>query len=175
MLNYKNIITDFERLAKEHKQINSFGTGDIRQLIYLTQEKKGTPQINDEWGENITNEAPTYPLLFVLPSSVIRDEQFLTHSFNVIICDIMNTKNYNNETDILSDTLQIAEDILAQFKYSVTIPQGDYEEKYDIVLPANITSFSEAYDDILVGWNLNIQIILDNPLNRCIAPFKPFT
>lgn len=174
MLNYKNIIDDFEKLAKEHKQINSFGTGDIRQLIYLTQEKKGAPQINDEWGDNNKDLAPTYPLLYVLPSSVVRGEQSLTHSFNVIICDIMNAKNYNNETDILSDTLQIAEDILAQFKYSVTASEGNYEAKYDIVLPSNITSFSESFDDILVGWTLNIQIVLDNPLNRCIAPFKPF-
>ena len=174
MLNYKNIIEDFAKIAKEHKQINSFGTGDIRQLIYLTQQKKGVPQQNNQWGDNLTDEAPTYPLLYVLPSSVSRDEQFLTHTFNIIVCDIMNVKNYNIETDLLSDTLQMCEDVLAQFKYSVTIPQGDYELKYDIVLPAQINSFSESYDDILVGWNMTIQIVLDNPLNRCIAPFRPF-
>ena len=166
MLNYKNIIDDFKQIADKHKQINSFGTGDIRQLIYLTQQKQGQP--------NTDNNAPTYPLMFVLPSSVQRDEQFLTYTFSVVIADIMNAKNYDTETDILSDTLQIAEDVLAQFKYSVTSAEGDYEEKYDVQFPANIQSFSESYDDLLCGWTLTINLVIDNPLNRCIAPFKPF-
>lgn len=166
MLNYKNIIDDFKKIADEHKQINSFGTGDIRQLIYLTQELDGT--------DNSKNNAPIYPLMYVIPGTVSRDEQFINYAFNVIIADIMNAKNYDTETDIMSDTLQITEDILAQFKYSVTNAEGYYEEKYDITLPASIAPFSEAYDDILAGWNLNLNIIIDNPLNRCIAPFKPF-
>ena len=167
MLNYKNIIDDLAKLASEHKQINSFGTGDIRQLIYLTQQIDGV--------DNTTNAAPIYPLMFVIPNSVSRDEQFSNLSFNVIIADIMGTKTaYDINTDLYSDTLQITEDILAQFKYSVTAAQGDYESRYDIALPANIVPFQEAYDDVLVGWNLTLNIVLDNPLNRCIAPYKPF-
>ena len=166
MINYKKIITDFQTLADKHKQINSFGTGDIRQLIYLTQQIDGK--------DNDKNNAPIYPLMYLIPSTVSRDEQFLTYNLNVIVADIMNTKNYDIETDLMSDTLQITEDILAQYKYSVTALQGDYEANYDIVLPANITPFSEAYDDILVGWNLSLQIVVDNPLNRCITPIKDF-
>ena len=167
MLNYKNIITDFETLAKEHMQINSFGTGDITQLIYWTQQIDGQ--------ENTKNEPPVYPLMYVIPSNATRDENFITYNFNVIIADIMDTKtSYDIQTDLYSDTLQIAEDILAQFKYSVTAAQGDYESKYDITLPTNIQSFNEAYDDNLVGWNIDLAIVVDSPLNRCIAPYKPF-
>ena len=166
MKNYKNIIDDFRKIADNHKQINSFGTGDIRQLIYLTSEVKGS--------DNATDKAPVYPLMYVIPSTATRGEQQITLTFQVIIADIMNTKNYDIETDLYSDTLQMAEDVLAQFKYSVTDAQGDYEASYDIVLPVSVSPFSEAYDDILVGWNLTIQIVLDNPLNRCIAPYNNF-
>ena len=166
MKTYKNIIDDFRKIADKHKQINSFGTGDIRQLIYLTQEING--KSNDK------NNAPIYPLMYVIPSTATRGEQQITLTFQVIITDIMNAKNYDIETDLYSDTLQMAEDVLAQFKYSVTESQGDYEGSYDIVLPVSVSPFSEAYDDILVGWNLTLQIVLDNPLNRCIAPFNNF-
>jgi hypothetical protein len=166
MINYKIIINDLKKLADEHKQINSFGTGDLTQLIYLTQEIDGK--------ENTENRQPVYPLMFCIPQPVQRSEQFITIPISVVIADIMNTKNYDIETDLVSDTLQIAEDILAQFKYSVTASQGDYESKYDITLPTTITPFSERYDDILVGWTLNLQLVINNPLNRCIAPFKDF-
>lgn len=166
MITYKKIIDDFKTLVENHKQINSFGTGDIKQLIYLTSEIDGTT--NDK------NNAPIYPLLYVIPNPVVRGEQQLTYSFSVVIADIMNAKNYDIETQLLSDTLQMAEDVLAQFKYSVTSSQGDYENKYDIVLPATLSNFSEAYDDILVGWSIGLDIVVDNPLNRCIAPFKDF-
>lgn len=166
MINYKKIIEDFRKVAENHKQINSFGTGTIEQLIYLTNEIDG--EINE------SNSAPIYPLMFVIPLPVSRDEQFLTYSFNVVIADITNTKNYNIQTDLYSDTLQIGEDILAQFKYAVTQGQGDYEALYDINLPTTMTPFSEAYDDILTGWTLGVDLVVESPLNRCLSPYKPF-
>jgi len=167
MLNYKNIIDDFQLLADKHKQINSFSSGDINQLIFWTERIDGKD--NDE------NNAPIYPIMYCIPSDVTRGEQELVYGFNIIIADIMDTKtSYDIQAELWSDTLQIAEDILAQFKYSVTSSQGDYETKYDIETPTTITPFNEAYSDNLVGWNLDISIIVDNPLNRCLSPYKPF-
>ena len=166
MVNYKIIINDFKELADKHKQINSFGTGDLNQLIYLTSNVDGKD--NDSW------KAPIYPLMYVIPKSVNRGEQEITYPFDIVIADIMNTKNYDIETDLLSDTLEMAEDVLAQFKYSVTTAQGNYETKYDISLPTSINPFTEAFDDILVGWTLSLEIVVDSPLNRCLAPYKDF-
>jgi hypothetical protein len=167
MLNYRNIIDDFAKLAKNHKQINSFSSGDINQLVFWTEQIDGK--------DNEKNNPPIYPLMYVIPSDVTRGEQEIVYGFNIIIADIMDTNNsYDIQKDLWSDTLQIAEDILAQFKYSVTNAQGDYEGRYDLELPTTITAFNEAYTDNLVGWNLDISIVLDNPLNRCIAPYNNF-
>jgi hypothetical protein len=164
-MNWKSIVADFNTLQVKHKQLNSFGVGDIKQLIYLTQ--------NRDKQDNVDNNAPYYPLMYVLPGSVSQDEQYTTYGFNILICDVMNVKNYDIQNELLSDTLEICQDILAQFKYSVDALQGNYyTDKYDITLPANITPFMEAYDDILVGWNLPISIQVQTPLNRCIAPFN---
>jgi len=164
--NFKNIVSDFELLQRKHKQLNSFGIGDIKQLLFLTQQNKDV--------ENVNNNSPVYPLLYLVPQTATRDTATITYNFNVIVCDIENTKNYDIEVDLWSDTLQIAEDILAQFKYSVTAQQGNFENKYYVNLPTNIQPFSESYEDLLVGWNLQIQIVVDSPLNRCIAPYKDF-
>ena len=103
-----------------------------------------------------------------------RDGGQITYNFNVLICDIDNVKNKSIQIDLWSDTLEMAEDVVAQFTYSVNQQQGDYYDKYDVVLPVNITPFNEAYEDKLFGWNIAIQIIVDKPLNRCIAPFNNF-
>jgi hypothetical protein len=165
--NFKNIVDDLEKLSVKHKMLNSFGVGDIRDLIFLTQNKEG--EDNTE-----KNESPMYPLMYVIPQSTQRDEGVITYNFNVIVCDIDNTKNKNIVVDLWSDTLEICEDILAQFKYSVNEEQGNYYDKYDVIVPQNINPFSEQYSDLLVGWTLPLQVVVDKPLNRCIAPFNDF-
>ena len=166
-VNFKNITDDLSEVAKNHKQINSFGIGDIKQLIYLTQQR-------DKQNNNPKWQAPIYPLMYVIPVNVTQDENFVNYRFNVLICDIMNADNYDIEVDLWSDTLAMAQDVLAQYKYAVTLTQGNYQQRYDLTLPTSMTPFSEAYDDILVGWNLDLTLQVDMPLNRCIAPFDPF-
>ncbi len=165
--NFKSIIDDLKKIEYYHKQTNSFGVGDIKQLTYLIQQR--------DKQENPQDRPPIYPLMFVIPRQVQNYENYVQYSLNVLICDIMNANNYDIEVDLWSSTLAIAQDILAQYKYSVTAREGDYEAKYDLILPAAITPFSEAYDDLLVGWNLDLNIIIDMPLNRCLAPFDNWT
>lgn len=166
-VNFKNITDDLSELAKNHKQINSFGVGDIKQLIYLTQQR-------DKVSNTTEYKAPIYPLMYVIPVIVTQDLSFVNYRFNVLICDIMNASNYDIEVDLWSDTLAMAQDVLAQYKYAVTLTSGNYQQRYDLSLPTSITPFSEAYDDILVGWNLDLTLQVDMPLDRCIAPFDPF-
>jgi len=161
--NFKSIIDDLKKIEFYHKQTNSFGVGDIKQLTYLIQQR--------DKQENVKDRPPIYPLVYVIPRQVQNYENYVQYSLNVLVCDIMNANNYDIEVDLWSSTLAIAQDILAQYKYSVNAQQGDYENKYDLILPSVITPFSEAYDDLLVGWNLDLNIIVDMPLNRCLAPF----
>ena len=161
--NFKNIVEDMKTLVTNHKMIHSFGIGDIKDLIFLTQSVDGE--------ENTNNNAPIYPLLYMVPVGTTRDDSQITYNYNVIICDIDNTKNKDIQVDLWSDTLEYAEDVLAQFNYGVTVADGDYYDKYEAVTPTSITPFSEQYADLLVGWNLSLQVIVAKPLNRCIAPY----
>lgn len=165
--NFKKIIDDLKLIADKHKQINSFGIGSIENLIYLTQERKGEDNTEDF-------KAPIYPLMYVIPEPHTINENFLQYSYTILIMDIMNTKNYNTQVDLWSETFQMCQDVVAQYKYSVFTTQGDYESIYDLELPVVCSPFSEAYDDLLVGWSFSLPILVDSPLNRCIAPFKNF-
>lgn len=162
-VNFKSIIDDLKKIEFYHKQTNSFGVGDIKQLTYLIQQRDKV--------ENVKDRPPIYPLVYVIPRQVQNYENYVQYSLNVLVCDIMNANNFDIEVDLWSSTLAIAQDILAQYKYSVNAQQGDYENRYDLVLPANLLPFSEAYDDFLVGWNLDLNVLVDMPLNRCLAPF----
>ena len=172
--NFKNIIDDIALLVEKHKQINSFGVGDIKDLIALTQQITDESYSSKVSQDNTKNNAPLYPLLYVIPQPVSRDESLITYTFSVMVCDIDNVKNKNIQVDLLSDTLEMLEDVLAQFKYSVNESQGDYYNKYDVNVPAPITPFIENYEDKLIGWTVQLQVVVDKPLNRCIAPFNQF-
>lgn len=165
--NFKNIVDDIEKLVEKHKMLKSFGVGDIKDLIFLVQNRDGD--------DNTTkNEAPMYPMLYVVPNTSSREEQLITYNFTILCLDIDNTKNKRIQVDLWSDTLEMLEDVLAQFKYSVNDTEGNYYDKYDIQLPTPLTPFSEQYEDLLVGWNCQLQVIVDKPLNRCIAPYNNF-
>jgi len=170
MVRYKTIIDDFKTICENHLQINSFGVGDLRQLGYFLQLN------TDEDKEKVSNEgskSPTYPLVFIVPQPINRDRRTIQYSFNVLVMDIIKD-DMSNEIDVHNDTIMIAEDILAQFGYGTTDSDGNYYDKYEIVTPTSITPFSESFDDYVSGVNLSLNLLIDSPLDRCIAPFKDF-
>ena len=171
-MNFRKVINSLELLVKNHKQVMAYGVGDIKQLSYFIQGRKDSDNVLQE--NQPDNKSSKFPLVYIIPQPVSRDRRTKTYSFYIIVADIL-SEDYSNEVDIWSDTLQIAEDILAQFGYAVTEAFGNYYEEYDIVTPTSITPFSEKYDDYLSGWNLQLNLIVPEPLDRCDAAFEGFT
>ena len=168
MVRYKTIIEDLRTICEAHLQINSFGVGDIRQLGYFLQLNTDDDKVK---GDNEGSKSPKYPLVFVIPQPISRDRRTIQYSFNVLVMDIIN-QDMSNEIQVHNDTLMIAEDILAQFGYGVDASSGNYYDKYEIVTPTTITPFSESFDDYVSGVNLQLTLLIDSPLDRCIAPIE---
>ena len=124
-INFKTIANDFQRLTAAHKQLNSFGLGDINQLSYWTQFRDNV--------ENTEYQSPYYPLLYVVPSTIENQLQYKTWNFNIMIADILE-RDLDNQVDISSDTLQILQDVISQFRLSVSEIQGDYYDKLLIIV-----------------------------------------
>lgn len=165
-VNFKRIADDFQYLADKHKQINSFGLGDTDQLGYLIQSRDKQP--------NPSDNSPYFPLLYVVPSRIINDLRFKTWTFNVVSLDIVE-RDLGNSLDTLSDTLQILNDVISQFRLSVTNPLGNFNILYYLDDVVQCTPFQEKNQDLTNGWSGLLQIKTKTPLDRCDAAYLPFT
>lgn len=164
-LNLKNIVDDFKLLADRHKQLNSFGFGDVDEFTYQvdSRDKQSNPDF----------QAPYYPYLYVVPSNVIQEFGFMTYEFQLLVSDIMK-RDMDNMTDILSDTLQIMNDVISMFRLSVTEQLGNYNKYYYTDDPVTMIPFIEQYDDLLCGYSATIRIKTKTYLDRCVAAFDDF-
>jgi uncharacterized delta-60 repeat protein len=165
-VNFKTLATDFQTLANFHKQLNSFGLGDIDQLTYWTEQR--LKETNEHYN------SPYYPLLYVVPSKVENDLQYKVWEFNTTVSDIVEDSLQNNE-DTLSDTLQILQDIISQFRLSVSNVLGNYYDKYYVDDDVVCTPFLGEEDDNLNGWNGLLRIKTMTALDRCAAAFREWT
>ena len=162
-INFKSIIDDFRLLADHHKQINSFGFGDAEEFGYLTDTR--------DKEINVDNQAPYYPLMFVVPNQAIQELQFMTYEFNVIVADILE-RDLDNMIDVLSDTNQILDDIISQFRLSVTDSLGNFNQDYYLDDAVECIPFIEQYQDMVAGWTGTFRIKIMTPLDRCDAAFN---
>ena len=165
-VNFKKIAQDYQKLADSHKQLNSFGLGNSDQLSYWTQTR--------DKEENTQFQSPYYPLLYVVPSTITNDLEYKTWEFNTIVADLLE-RTLANQVDITSDTLQILQDIISQWRLSVSAKFGNYYTDYFVDDEVNCTPFLGQEDDYLNGWNGVIKIKTMTPLNRCAAAYLPFT
>jgi hypothetical protein len=165
-INLKTFTDDFRVLADYHKQIQSFGFGKMDEFTYWNEMR--LKEDNEHYN------SPYYPYFFVVPNDVIQKFGFMEYKFTFIISDIIQ-RDLENQIDVLSDTLQIMDDILGQFRLSVTESLGNFNNLYYLNTPITCTPFLEKYDDLLGGWVAEVMIEVEIPLNRCDAPFEPWT
>jgi len=147
LVNYKQIIEDLEEMAIHHKQINSFGFGNIEQLT----------------NDITTQEAPLYPRMFTVANDTVFNQNQLTYNFQIIVADILE-QDYSNQRDVLNDTLEIIKDIFTRLYLS------DYESEWG----ASVEPFLESFDDVLCGWTMTLQLTQPFDYNRCVLPERPF-
>lgn len=162
--NYKKIIDLLQQLSTYHEQLQSFGFGSIEQLIYKTETR--LKQDNTE-----KNLAPFYPAMWVITDGVKTDGRETTYDFTILIMDIENLKNFENQLDSLSDTLDILKDVISQLKYATGM---ECYCNLDIDYPIEMAPFTENYDDYVNGWSGKIRLRVPDAINRCIAPYAEF-
>jgi hypothetical protein len=144
---YYQIITDWRNFANEHRQINSFGFGDITELTM----------------DITTKQEPKYPRLYFVPNRTRLQQSHMHITWTVIMCDKVED-DLSNIQDVLSDQLEIVKDFFARTYLS------DYEADWD----AAVEPFIERGDAVLGGWTLTISITQKSDYNRCVLPVLPF-
>jgi hypothetical protein len=147
LVNYKQILSDFQQIAFHHQQVNSYGYGDIEQLT----------------NDIVSEKEPDYPRLYIVPSDVTLAQNEMVYNFQVIVADQLNS-DLSNQRDVMNDTLEIIKDFFTVLYLS------EYESEWG----ANVIPFLENYETTLGGWTMNLQITQAFDYNRCVLPELPF-
>ena len=138
-------ISLFESFANNHKQVHSFGNGDLWELTETENER-------------------VYPLMWVQidPSSV--DGNQILENYTVVFCDLVHPDE-SDENEVLSDQKQIALDFISYLKAS-----EDVVKTMNVVKSSSLTPFTEKWEDVLSGWIITIQIRQPFIYDLCSVP-----
>ena len=121
------------------------------QKINNAQLNKGTFLFGDPW-EYGANNTIQYPLVGINLNNSNLNGNLQTFNFNVFVCDLVH-KDESNETEVLSDLHTVTLDYWANIRMYL---QDLYNA--DVNLTANLTDFTERFDDEVTGWQLDFSI-----------------
>lgn len=145
MSTYNKIIDAFDAFCEQHKQINTFFSGQT-------------------W--NFQTQTNVYPAVIMLPVISSINNGHIRLNFNLFVADILNDDRTNLD-DIYSDTLQIVGDIVSYFKDMYGENEIDfYLDESNVA----IEPFEEEFDDVLAGWMATIGISYPYSGSICAIP-----
>ncbi len=161
MISFRNAVGYLETIASKHYQINSFHSGMLDEVDI---NKLG---------------ATDYVILYAEPGSATINQGVLTYSFTIYVMDMVNdevgdapNKQRIGRVDAYSETLNIIQDVIAEFKHSLN-SKSWVDGEVVLQLPITAEPFTARFNNLLTGWSATINIDVNNKNNLCIAPVIP--
>ena len=171
MITFRNVVGYLETIATKHYMLNSFHSGMMDEVDI---NKLG---------------AADYAILYAEPGQAVIEQGVLTYNFTIYVMDMINDeideskagtplgtriKERVGRLDTYSETLQILQDVLNEFKHSlVTASWVDGEVVLN--LPVTADPFTARFNNLLTGWSANLSVQVNNTNNLCIAPITANT
>jgi len=143
MISINQFTALLQSLAGAHEQIKTFGEGDVWEIG--------------------ASKAVQYPLMWASLQPSSTGPKLLNMKFSLLFADLV-FADKSNEQEVLSDTQQIALDILAQLN------SPDYSDDFILDPNAQLTPFTEHFDDDVAGWKVDINIKVNYLADRCAVP-----
>jgi hypothetical protein len=135
------LIDKLQLIATNHEQLNSFFFGDIADLG--------------------ADNPIQYPVLYADVSPSNFSYKVIGLNIQMMVMDIVK-KDLSNENDVLSDCLQIMEDVIIELR--------NPSEIFLIQDSISLTPFSDSQGDEVSGWTANITINIPSTYNSCAIP-----
>ena len=158
MISFRNVVGYLETIADKHYEINSFHSGMMDEVDI---NKLG---------------ATDYVILYAEPGNVVINQGVLTYNFTIFVMDMINdevgddpNKQRVGRVDGYSETLNILQDVVAEFKHSLTT-QSWVDNEVGLQLPITAEPFTARFNNLLTGWSASISVDVNNKNNLCIAP-----
>ena len=155
-INYKQILTYFSSIAYHHEQIRSFGFGDLAQCTMDVQ----------------TKQEPRYTRMYVVPDAVEFNQNHIHYNFSVVVMDKVED-DLSNLSDVMSDTLEIIQDVWTVFWQSYTYKSGDFSQIIVGDWEPDTHPFTERFDSVVGGWTMHIKMSAPFDYNSCNLPLQP--
>jgi len=163
MISFRNVVGYLETIADKHYEIESFHSGMMDEVDI---NKLG---------------ATDYVILYAEPGNVVINQGVLTYNFTIFVMDMINdevgddpNKQRIGRVDGYSETLNILQDVVAEFKHSLTT-QSWVDGEVVLELPITAEPFTARFNNLLTGWSATISVDVNNKNNLCIAPINPNT
>lgn len=147
MVTFNQINRAFNNIAVAHKQINTYGIGDIWEIA--------------------TSGDIRYPMMWAKPENGRLETNIYVSSWTLIFMDIVDNGE-RNENDVISDMELVALDVVALLR------DPDYEFDFDYQ-GATIERFTEKFEDKVAGVLLKIDIRIPYTADRCQVPQSGLT
>ena len=123
--------------------------------------------------------ATDYVILYAEPGSATINQGVLTYSFTIYVMDMVNdevgdapNKQRIGRVDAYSETLNIIQDVIAEFKHSLN-SKSWVDGEVVLQLPITAEPFTARFNNLLTGWSASISLDVNNKNNLCIAPVDP--
>ncbi len=148
MQTLNNILNGLNRIATAHRQIDRFGFGDLHEF-----ETSGVTQ---------------YPAMFVEGQPVVKERRLTKYRMRVYLFDKV-LKDESNETEVLSDLIRLAEDLIAEIK------PPSWTWYAELGQTPTIEYDTERTMDWLAGAWFDVEFRLPNKDDRCQIPQDSIT
>jgi len=147
MVTFNQINKAFNNIAVAHKQINTYGIGDIWEIA--------------------TSGDVRYPLMWAKPEGGRLEKSIFVSSWTLIFMDLVDNGE-RNENDVQSDMELVALDVVALL--------GDNQYEFDFNYEgASLERFTERFEDKVAGCLVRIEIRIPYTADRCQVPQSGLT
>lgn len=118
-----------------------------------------------DFGKTTSGTTTQYPFMFMVPQSVIYDENTTTYQFSILFADILNT-DLDNEKDVVSDMSLESRRFISYIKRGMNQNPALYNFM-DIQMPVQAIPFQERFNDHTAGVAIQANIIVFEDINAC--------
>lgn len=139
---------EFNEIATQHRQINSFFWGDFLDAI--------------------SQDAVQYPLMVTTVQPGSMGDDFVRVNVQVIICDKYNQSDYDQIDEVHSDCLQVCNDI------RITLKQYRFEDYMSINGELSTDPFINRGQDMTAGWTMNLSLDVYDNEDFCSIPYDNY-
>jgi hypothetical protein len=160
---YNNVIDALKCVALSHGMVNNVSSGTVDEVDISANS--------------------VYPLVYIVPGNVTAGVQQITFDFNILAMDLTiggnapikenantNKASYvGNDQQVLSDTMQILIDIIAQYKNGLMLGVQQNEGIFGQADDKDFTlePFTERFDQVVSGWNCAFSITVPGTYFAC--------